>query len=224
MSTANEPATDAEEAEAGRLSKRESVRQQLQDIASRCEIIEDCRGALQLLDRRSDEAADKHQAETAPLQNELAKLAGDPVHAARRRELQAEVTIANARLEQAVQINKQSQSAIHKKISAIQIENREHAVLQNRLCGELANPSLAGEYFVERDRLQWSQARVKQASQELEKVRGFQELAARTQDYGGPQAYTRRVRECGLVFDDASQAVSESQRRCAELRQQMLAD
>ena len=231
MSTTIE-VNDATEAEAERLSKRDSLRRKLAEIEVKRERIRDLRDILVKIDDDVDRADAEHQAATAPLQGELDGI--DQRHidsivgnvkptakdATRRRALLEELNAANQRLEDAVESNKRARRKIEKQIHGLEMGCTHRTVYQNDLA-RTASPALLDRGEVLQSRQRWAGRRLKAAAEALENSQTNLRIA-RQQRPNAAAAYESRLRLCELESEDARRQAAESTTAMDALRRRML--
>jgi hypothetical protein len=218
-----------------RIALRGELRRKLAGITVVRERIRELRAIIARLDADSDQAAERHQSKTGPLQSELTELDAKhvdsiisgkktpPKNTSRRAEILQAITAANVVLEDAVSANKRAKKPIEQQIRGLEKQTADSMATKNELAG-LASPELHDRQFLLSQRLKWADARRKNAQNYCDKNIAGIEQAKQENDGKRVRILTRRLHGWQLDADDAAEIIATCHREMAELQTQMMAD
>lgn len=225
-----------ERLEKERLARRAEIRRQIAERDKLMVRVSDLEAQLRELDKRADQAAEKHAAAAEPIQRKLESASGT-----QRTKLLSELTTVNLDLERELEGIGRTRNPLIREHR----ETRSSAAAlptENRLAGaDLASPKLLAEKHAGECRLRMAQARVEHARDQLEVLEPRLEMVSCTKlpvsqfghtainkppqiDFEQLAHLRRRVAWCRCELTHAAAEMHAAQQALAEIAAAMRAE
>ena len=155
-------AEDQHRRERERLARRAEVRQQIKQRAVLMQQVEDLEAQLRELDKRADQAAEKHQAACEPIQRKLESASGT-----QRTKLLSELTTINLDLERELEVIDRTRNPLIREHRETRSAAAGLPTEQRLAGGDLASPALLAEKHATECRRRAAEMRVDRAAEML---------------------------------------------------------